>query len=853
MSRRDRERALPMVLEGLEARWLLAASTLPGNAGQIVASQYQPFGYVTKVGAQFRDVTLGGALDLQPLSPSSTAGSVGLSTYPVNTGLIDQSQFNNQGFRTVGLQFDKVAVGGGVSVTGSDNSDASVGTSVFPLTVTNANLILNSQFNDGGFGILAKLPNNTLTSIPSRVGLQLSNVGVGGSIGVNVDDQLIQTATSASTTAASATETATATATANATATASATPVSGSPGQKIIDLTTNTGQIRNSQFNDGGFGDIGFQWSNVGVGGSVGTSTNTLFINPTQDNTGPITVENRIFGGTVASATAPATAATTAVQATGSSSTDPTTVSADSSPSPTSFETTYDNSATNSGRIVNSQFNDGGFGDIGLQWDGVRVKGTVGAVHNSLTVQPENVGQGLINVQGVQFPSVASTSSTPTGSPTSVPDDPAVVASDGTLTSVLPAPTGPISPFFSVPFSSPGAISYGYPGNYPLENAATNSGSVQNAQVNAGGFGDEGLQWKKVVVGGSVHVVHNSLSVHPEGSKLAGVAVSNVAYGAPVSPKLERSLAVLRHLVVTPADNTSQQSRARPTGTTINPPNDRILTNQQLAQTGRTDVVLQWNGIEHKRGVVVVDNVIKIQGVGPMTGPITLSNIRFPARVPIARPKVTVIPQSGTATAASAEPVQAASAATPAADAVGIEPRNATLLNDSNNSGIVNGAQFSTGGFGDDGLQWNNVKVAGSVNIVHNQLSVDESSDLPTGDVPGPITVSNVTFNSGALDGGLSTRSNQVVVSPPRFFQAASTHKVSPGKPLPKDPNVREETTNSGILDGGQLVAGAANHALLQWQCVKVDGSVTVVENVLTISVQDRPTGPINISNVTFA
>ena len=813
----------------------MAASQLPGNAGEIVASQYQPFGYVTKVGSQFQDVTLGGALDIQPLSSPSTTGSMDLSRYPVNTGLISRSQFNNQGFRTVGLQFDKVAVGGGVSVAGSDNSDASVGTSVFPLTVTNANLILNSQFNDGGFGILAKLPNNTLASIPSRVGIQWSKVGIGGSVGVNVDDQVIRTATSAS---------------ATATATANATPVSGSPGRKIIDLTTNTGQIRNSQFNDGGFGDIGFQWSNVGVGGGVGTSTNTLFINPTRNNTGPITVANRVFGGNVAAATSPATAATTtAVQATGPSSADPATASA----SPTGVETTYDNSATNSGRIVNSQFNDGGFGDIGLQWDGVRVKGTVGAVHNALTVQPENVGQGLINVQGVRFPAVAPTSSTPTGSPTPVPDDPAVVAADGTLTSVLPAPTGPISPFFTVPFPSPGAISFGYPGNYPLENAATNSGLVQNAQLNAGGFGDDGLQWKKVVVGGSVNVVHNSLSVHPEGSKLAGIAVSDVAYGTPVSPKLERSLAILHHLVVTPSDNTNQQTRPRPTGTTINPPNDRILTNQQLAQTGRTDVVLQWNGIEHKRGVVVVDNVINIQGVGPSTGPIILSNIRFPSRVPITKPKVTIIPRSGTATAASAESVVASSAATPAAAAVGIEPRNAALLNDSNNSGIVSGAQFSTGGFGDDGLQWNNVKVAGSVNVVHNQLSVDESSDLPTGDIPGPITVSNVTFNSGALDGGISTKSNQIVVSPPRFFQTASTHKVDLGKPLPKHPNVRQETTNSGILQGGQVVAGAANHALLQWQCVKVDGSVTVVQNVLTISVQDRPTGPIKISNVTFA
>ena len=836
MRRTGRERAVPKVLEGLEARWLLAAPQLPGNAGQIVASQYQPSGFVTKVGAQLRDVKLGGPLDIDSLNAPFTAGGVGSSLFPVNTGLIAASQFNNQGFRTVGLQLYNVEVGGGLTVAGSDNEDVSNGTSVFPLTVTNANSIVNSQFNDGGFGILTLTPNNTLASISSRVGLQWSNVGVSGSVNVGLDDQVIRPTTTATPDAA----------TANATA-ASATPVGGSPGQKIIDFTTNTGTITNSQFNDGGFGDIGFQWSNVGVGGGVGTSSNTLFINPLQNNAGPITVANRAFGANSATATPSASAATSAAQGTGSSA-----QPAAASASPTGFETTYDNSATNSGQIVNSQFNDGGFGDIGLQWSGVRVKGTVSAVHNALTVQPQNVGQGLITVQGVSFPAVAPTPSTATQPVTPVPDNPAVVANDGTLTNALPTPTGPLSPFFAVPFSSPGTLAFPFPGNYPLENSATNSGLIQNAQVNTGGFGDDGLQWKKVEVGGNVNVVHNSLSVHPEGSKLAGIAVSNVSYGAPVSPKLKRSLADLPFLVVTPANNTSQAGRFRPAGTTLTPPNDRVLTNQQLANTGGTDVVLQWNGIEHKRGLVLVDNVIKIQGVGPTTGPIILSNIRFPFRVPNTRPKVTVTPAAA-ATAASAQTGDATPAATAAADAVGIEPRNAVLLNDSNNSGIINGAQASTGGFGDDGLQWNNVSVAGSVNVVHNQLSVDESSDLPPGDVPGPIAISNVTFNSGALDGGVSTKQDQVVVSPPRFFQAKSTHKINLGKPLPQDSSVRQDTTNSGILNGGQVAAGAANHALLQWQCVLLRGKVTVVDNVLTISVQDRPTGPITISNVTFA
>src|SRR5262249_24968992 len=147
---------------------------------------------------------------------------------------------------------------------------------------------------------------------------------------------------------------------------------------------------------------------------------------------------------------------------------------------------------------------------------------------------------------------------------------------------------------------------------------------------------------------------------------------------------LKRHLADLRYLRITPAYNTSQHGRSRPAGATLTPPNDRILTHQQLAKTGGTDVVLPWNGVEHPRGLVVVNNVIKIQGVGPMTGPIILRNIRFPFRVPITRPKVVVTPHHGAATGASAGLGGASPAATLAAGAVGIEPRKATLLNDSN-------------------------------------------------------------------------------------------------------------------------------------------------------------------------
>ena len=169
-----------------------------------------------------------------------------------------------------------------------------------------------------------------------------------------------------------------------------------------------------------------------------------------------------------------------------------------------------------------------------------------------------------------------------------------------------------------------------------------------------------------------------------------------------------------------------------------------------------------------------------------------------------------------------------------------------------NNSGIIGHAQFSDGGFGDIGLQWRHVSVSGSVAVVHNTLAVNESADLPAGDIPGPITF-NVTFNSGALSGGLSRQHNQIIVSPPSLSERKSTRPVNPGKALPSIPRVRNNATNTGILGGGQLTQGGANHALLQWQCVKVDGKVTVMDNVLSISVLDRPSAPITISNVTFA
>jgi hypothetical protein len=527
----------------LESRCLLTAPQVFGNAGQILSSQFEPFVVRTTVTAQLRDVRARGPIKFDVVNPGplTGVGDVSLSP-PPNSGLITSSQFNGGGFLTVGLQFDHVYLGSGLAVSGFDNenngavtpaatvsSDAAIDPDTFKLpTTANAGLVSNSQYNDGGFGIVERNAAEQIVSREGRVGFQWRNTRVRGPVDVGLGVEVIQPGTSGS-----------ASAVPDVASAGSDDASTGSPPTStVINFITNMGHIQGSQFNDGGFGDIGMQWLNVTVGGHVATSSNTLFINPQQDNYPAITVENQVFGQTAAGAS------TGAITSTSNLSNDAVTPSGSDAPVATADDypilTTYDNAPTNSGRLVGAQFNDGGFGDVGLQWRKVSVGGSVTAVHNSLTVQPQNNGQGLITVQGIQFP----TAPAPTPRPArervrAVPNNPPVIVSDGnSVKKKLPKPTGPLSPYFSTPLAGPGTKTLPYSGNYPLVNAATNSGLVRGGQFNAGGFGDEGLQWQKVHVGGNVQIVHNSLSVQPEGTMLAGVSVSNVSYGAPVSPSV---------------------------------------------------------------------------------------------------------------------------------------------------------------------------------------------------------------------------------------------------------------------------------------------------------------------------
>ncbi len=892
MSRRDRTRMQPRMSDELESRRLLSAPQVPGNVGQVLSSQFQPDGFTTVVGTQFRGVKLRGELKIDVVNPFPITGvsESAPEPGPANSGLIANSQFNGGGFRTVGLQFDHVSVGGALTVSGFDNENTNV--PGIPSTTINANLIENSQFSDGGFGILTFNPDGTRMTVEGRVGLQWLNTNVRGPVNVGLEDLVIEPGANPTPAVLSVTPAVASVAPAISSVTAAVSTDATGPipfQSKVEDRRTNIGKIKNSQFNDGGFGDIGMQWMDVSVGAHVGTSTNTLFIKPQQNDLGPITIQNLVFGQSnlgAAAATqraasaAPAAAAATSDVAPASphvrlARTHPLARSLAKKPAGKSvhvslsatdqvpvLDTAYRNAATNSGKLIGSQMNDGGFGDVGLQWRRVHVGGSVSAVHNSLTVQPENTGQGLITVQGISFPNAPPAPPRPERKPSHVlPPDPAVIASDGNSVELPPA-TGPRSPFFSIPFSGAGTVTYPYPGDYfPLENAASNSGLVRGGQTSDGGFGDEGLQWQKVRVGGNVQIVHNSLSVQPEGSMLAGINVANVNFGPPVSRRVARHLKVIKYAQLSPGVlSGTAASTFTPDAKVLNPPNDRYVANQQFASAGGTDVFLQWNGIEHNRGLVIVHNIILLTNVGPNTGPITLENVRFPFKLPTFAPLVTVLPAASVSAqplaASTSDHARAGSANNHAGRASAKEDRqDKVLLNSADNSGILSHAQFSDGGFGDEGLQWRNVSVSGSVAVVHNTLSVNESPDnLAPGEIPGPINISNITFNNGALGGDLSTKHNQFIVYPPKLQQRKSTHPVNLGKPLRAFPGVRENgVPNTGVLAGGQLTAGGANHALLQFQCVKLNGKVVVMDNVLSISMQDIPTAPVTISNVTFA
>jgi hypothetical protein len=869
----------------LVATLTVAPPTVPGNAGEIVDSQYWPYGY-SQIGSQWRDVWIGGPLSVRQVTPFNPAGaSAGSSAAPpavppANTGRIESSQVDVGGFSAIGSQLRGITVAGMLSIDSYDESigqDAAGGSppdptgggprpspqpvpddpSRVPFSSTTSGIVSLSQFNDGGFGnvglqwdggriggdleiryrSLIGYPDGQgpaqdggLAGVPIRarpaliqagtntglieasqfndggfgtVGMQWAAVDVAGSVAVGFERFVIQPQVPGETPAPPPPD-----------------PHGRPPPGPTTSTATNTGNVVDSQFSDGGFGDIGFQWLGVSVGGRVATSTNGLSIQPERDDVGPITTGGMVFGTSGGSAAA-----------TGERhQAEPVPVSGDLLAATPLHDAAAaggytENDATNSGRIVSSQFSDGGFGDIGLQWRDVLVEGSVTAVHNALSVQPENRGQGQITVKDVVFPTRPSPSPPSTGGALRpLPPDPSPIAHDGPeVTPVLTPPTAPGDTSFPV-------------------NRATNSGDVVSSQFSDGGFGDIGLQWRDVRVAGDVRLVHNALAVQPEGAGLAGVSIENVAFGTP-APSAEATSSpalptrTLRQLVVRAGRDAGGLGprRGPPIGTS------RLLTNRQVG-SGRGDVVLRWNGVTWTAGgLVIVRNALVVQNHGPRSAAVRLANIRFPGRLP----RADVSPAGRWFSGAPRQQAVGVSVA-----AVPHSGAHGRILDAATNSGGLDGNQFSDGGFGDIGLQWRGVSTDGPVTVVRNSLSINVVGDAAR---TGRIVVSGITFNSGALDGGEVSSAERVLVAPPRHVSRISTVRPVPAQSLPHNRGVIDRSSNSGILRGGQFADGGSGRVALQWQNVSFGGPITIVENVLAVQVAGRQTGPIEVRDVTFA
>ena len=836
----------------------------PVNTGQITDSQVNVGGFTT-LGMQLQNVTLpnGGlrvdvvdegigkpsAGGTQPV-PSSGANLLPQQVPPgtpgvvTNTGIIASSQFNDGGFGPIGIQASGLSVGGDLSIM-SRTTLGSPSVPVAPIAVpfspavqsmpVNTGTIRDSQFADGGFG---------------AIGLQLRTVKVGGSVDVGAERLLIQPTTGPKSVGPAILVgrlTATTRLVTFAKGPAGSAPPtsmlypgmlvtgSGVPPKTLIQsiggpyrlmlskrpqatgaisltffapvTATNTGAVVSSQLADGGFGDIGFQWSNVTVGGRVATQHSGLQIQPELDRVSAITTGQKQFGLMSTpgfASTAPSTGAVTPVAPSGAAG--------------TATATGLSNDATNSGRIVASQFADGGFGDIGFQWQNVQVSGNVEATHNSLSVQPENTNQGLITVADVSF-----TASPPAFAPSQasgggvLPADPAVMTQGTPVSPKLPTPT------------NPGMSRY-------LSNSATNSGLVKQSLFADGGFGDVGLQWSNVTVRGDVQVVHNALSIQPEGSTLAGVSVQNVTFGSASSPAGDPRLkpATLASLTVGPSGSAGPPPFV-PNSAYARKANAVNRTNQQYLSSPAAATSLQWRSVTRDAtGLVIVNNVLKVTNNGTagkqpggMAGSIRLSGITFPGSVP---PRVL-----------SAKPTVTAK---PGQRAAYVTAPQAVRINAATNSGTLSGNQFLDGGTGDIGLQWRHVTVNGSVRVEHNSCSINVVGDAND---TGPITVSGIHFNSGWA--ALGAASDTLYLTPTAGVGQAAT-AATPAVIAAGGINT---ASNSATLTGGQFLDGGMGQIGLQWQNVTINCPIRIVNNVFSVTVSGTNTHGVSVQDVTFA
>jgi hypothetical protein len=893
--------------EQLEPRLALAAAPVDPNAGSIVASQFQPYGYAL-LGTQLLDVTTKNGASLQLTAPNNIGTpptppiDYGYPQTPVNTGLISGSQVNVGGFTTVGLQLQNVTLpNGGLRVDVVDEGigkPSAGGTQPVPVSganllpqqvppgspgvVTNTGIIASSQFNDGGFGPIGiqasglsvggdlsivsrttlgspsvpvapiavpfspasqAMPVNTGTIRDSQfadggfgdIGLQLRTVTVGGSVDVGAERLLIQPTTGPKSVGppilvGRLTATTRLVTFAKAPA-GSAPPTSmlypgmlvtgrGIPTKTVIQsiggpyrlmlskrpqatgairltffapvTATNTGAVVSSQLADGGFGDIGLQWSHVTVGGRVATQHNGLQIQPGVNNVGSITTGQKAFG-------LPAQAGL--MQANPNGSIPPVTPSG---PAGTATGSGSGNAATNSGRITSSQFADGGFGDIGMQWQTVHVSGLITVADVSFSASPPAFTPSQTSSDGV------------------LSSDPAVITQGAAVSPSLPVPT------------SPGTTR-------SQTNSATNSGLVSQSQFADGGFGDIGMQWSNVSVEGSVQVVHNSLSIQPEGSNVAGISVRNVVFGSAAASAGDPRLApvTLPPLTVNPAGAVGPPPFV-PNAAFAKKSNTVNQTNKQVLSGPAAATSLQWRTVTRdSTGLVIVNNVLKVSNngttgsaPGAKAGPITLSGITFPGSAP----SRTLSAKPATTTPAKRVSLYG-SATAPAAQA--------KQVNAASNSGTLSRNQFLDGGTGDIGLQWRDVVVKGSVRVEHNTCSINVVGDASD---TGPISISNIRFDSGwGLSGAVS---DSLYLTPP-VASATSLRDIS-ASAVAFGGGVNA-ASNSATLTGGQFLDGGMGQIGLQWQGVTINCPVRIVNNVIAVTVSGTNTQGVSLQNVSFA
>ena len=166
------------------------------------------------------------------------------------------------------------------------------------------------------------------------------------------------------------------------------------------------------------------------------------------------------------------------------------------------------------------------------------------------------------------------------------------------------------------------------------------------------------MQWLHVKAG-AVKIVHNSFSVHPEGTGARRRERRERRLRQPNPAEPPRRAVIARFMKVLPTTTIDPSQYVEP-GTAVvgasdsgnpgpQPTNHRLLRNIQFPKQLSAPISLQWYGVRTTKGIVIVHNTIQIKLANPATtAPITLSNIAMPGRIP---PIQVTTSQAQTATA----------------------------------------------------------------------------------------------------------------------------------------------------------------------------------------------------------